>query len=148
MKNRTRPDERGYVEICVEYKYDQHWFKPEQLTAMLFTQLRQYADREACEEAKVPFGSIKASIFLVVPFSFTFFQVTDCVVSCPAYYTLEQRRLLQQALQISGLNPLGLINELTAAALDWGIFKSNLLPEDEQNSLVVAFVDVGCVTTF
>eukprot|EP00667_Euglena_gracilis_P002070 EG_transcript_2066 len=132
MKNRTRPDERGYVEICVEYKYDQHWFKPEQLTAMLFTQLRQYADREACEEAKVPFGSIK---------------VTDCVVSCPAYYTLEQRRLLQQALQISGLNPLGLINELTAAALDWGIFKSNLLPEDEQNSLVVAFVDVGHSST-
>lgn len=128
MKNRTRADERGYVEICVEYKYDEHWFKPEQLTAMLFTQLRQYADREACEEAKVAVGSIK---------------VVDCVVSCPVYYTAEQRKLLQQSLQISGLNPLALINEQTAAALDWGIFKTNLLPEDEKNSLVVAFVDIG-----
>ena len=30
------------------------------------------------------------------------------MVSCPVYYTAEQRKLLHQALQISGLNPLAL----------------------------------------
>lgn len=35
LKSRARPDERGYVELGVEYKYTEHWFKPEQLTAML-----------------------------------------------------------------------------------------------------------------
>jgi molecular chaperone DnaK (HSP70) len=132
LKSRARPDERGYVELGVEYKYTEHWFKPEQLTAMLFTQLRQYADREACEEAKVAFGAI---------------QVLDCVVSCPVYYTAEQRKLLQQALQITGLNPLSIINEPTAAALDWGIFKNSTLPDDEKNSLVVALVDIGHSST-
>jgi heat shock protein 4 len=128
IRNAMREDENGFVEVSVRYKYDEHWFKPEQLIAMLFTQLRQYAEIEAAEEAKVPHGSIK---------------VTDCVVSCPAYYTTLQRKLLHQALQFAELNPLTLINETTAAALDWGIFKNNQLPEDEKSAQVVCLLDIG-----
>lgn len=128
LRNQMRAAIDGTIEFKVRYKYDEHWFKPEQLIAMLFSQLRIYAEREAAEEAKMSPGTIK---------------VNDCVVSCPAYYTCHQRKLLQQALAIAGLNPLTLLNETTSAALDWGIFKTSTLPEDEKDAQVVAIVDVG-----
>uniref|UniRef100_A0A7S1I0A8 Uncharacterized protein n=1 Tax=Eutreptiella gymnastica TaxID=73025 RepID=A0A7S1I0A8_9EUGL len=128
LRNQMRAAIDGTVEFKVRYKYDEHWFRPEQLIAALFSQLRIYAEREAAEEAKMAPGTIK---------------VNDCVVSCPAYYTCHQRKLLQQALTISGLNPLTLMNETTSAALDWGIFKTSTLPEKEEDAQVVAIVDVG-----
>ena len=54
----------GTIEFKVRYKYDEHWFKPEQLIAMLFSQLRIYAEREAAEEAKMSPGTIKVLHFV------------------------------------------------------------------------------------
>eukprot|EP00992_Anisonema_acinus_P001825 TRINITY_DN10551_c0_g1_i2.p1 TRINITY_DN10551_c0_g1~~TRINITY_DN10551_c0_g1_i2.p1 ORF type:complete len:464 (+),score=110.62 TRINITY_DN10551_c0_g1_i2:51-1442(+) len=132
LTNQFRADANGLIEIKVNYKWEEHWFKPEQLVGMLFTQLRHLAERETAQDAKVQVGSIK---------------VVDCVVSVPIFFTSLQRKLLIQGLQIAGLVPLNIINETTAAALDWGIFKSNSLPEDEKDSLVIAFVDVGHAAT-
>ena len=44
--------------------------------------------------------------------------VHDCVISVPAYYTDRQRHALLAASEIAGLNPLRLISEPAAAALE------------------------------
>jgi hypothetical protein len=41
-------------------------------------------------------------------------EVRDAVVAVPPYYTFGQRRLLAQILALAGLEPLVLINDLTA----------------------------------
>eukprot|EP00996_Jenningsia_fusiforme_P001586 NODE_245_length_2611_cov_184.455504_g223_i0.p1 GENE.NODE_245_length_2611_cov_184.455504_g223_i0~~NODE_245_length_2611_cov_184.455504_g223_i0.p1 ORF type:complete len:841 (-),score=220.29 NODE_245_length_2611_cov_184.455504_g223_i0:89-2542(-) len=128
----TRPDDSGLVEVRVQYKWEERWMKPEQLVAMLFTQFRSYMEQEVALESKVSPVAVK---------------VADCVVSTPVFFTTAQRRLLHNSLQISGFNPLALLNETTAAALDWGIFKSSTLPEDEKDAVVVAIVDVGHAAT-
>ncbi|KAG6827596.1 hypothetical protein H0H92_011193 [Tricholoma furcatifolium] len=67
--------------------------------------------------------------------------VQDVVIAVPGWYTDIQRRALQDAASIAGLNALRLINDTTAVALGYGITKSDL-PEAE-NPRHVAFVDVG-----
>ncbi|CCI46709.1 unnamed protein product [Albugo candida] len=66
-----------------------------------------------------------------------------CVVSCPGYYTDQQRRALLNSCQIAGLNCLRLINEHTAVALAYGIYKSarNMFHASEPQ--YVMFVDIG-----
>lgn len=66
--------------------------------------------------------------------------ITDCVISVPAYFSESERRAMLTAADVAGLKCLRLMNELTAAALNWGIFKPDL-PEDQP--LNVAFVDIG-----
>ncbi len=67
--------------------------------------------------------------------------VTDIVIAVPGWYTDIQRRAVLDAAAIAGLNVLRLINDTTAAALGYGITKSDL-PEPESPRHVV-FVDVG-----
>lgn len=66
-----------------------------------------------------------------------------CVLSCPGFYTDVQRRALLNATKIAGLNCLRLINEHTAIALAYGIYKSarNLFHETEPQH--VMFIDLG-----
>lgn len=66
--------------------------------------------------------------------------ITDCVVAVPAYFSESERRAMLTAADVASLKCLRLMNELTAAALNWGIFKPDL-PDDQP--LNVAFVDVG-----
>ncbi|KAI8334293.1 heat shock protein 70 family [Chlamydoabsidia padenii] len=66
--------------------------------------------------------------------------VSDCVITVPGWFTEVQRRAIMSASQIAGLNCLRLVNDLTAAALGYGITKTDL-PEDKPRN--VAFVDVG-----
>ena len=67
--------------------------------------------------------------------------VSDIVIAVPGWYTDIQRRAIQDAATIAGLNTLRVINDITAAALTWGITKTDL-PEAE-NPRHVLFVDVG-----
>ncbi|PVU92604.1 hypothetical protein BB559_003650 [Furculomyces boomerangus] len=67
-------------------------------------------------------------------------KVSDVVISVPGWYTDRQRRAVMQACQIANLNCLRLINDSTAAALSYGITKSDL-PEDSPRNVV--FVDMG-----
>lgn len=68
--------------------------------------------------------------------------VTDMVLSVPAWFTDVQRRSLMDAAEIAGIKLLRLMNDTTAAALGWGITKSDL-PAPEEKPKRVAFIDIG-----
>uniref|UniRef100_A0A3B3VV42 Heat shock protein 4b n=1 Tax=Poecilia latipinna TaxID=48699 RepID=A0A3B3VV42_9TELE len=93
-------------------------FSIEQVTAMLLTKLKETAE-----------GALKK-------------PVADCVVSVPCYYTDAERRSVMDAAQIAGLNCLRLMNETTAVALAYGIYKQDL-PAPEEKARNVVFVDLG-----
>ncbi len=59
-------------------------------------------------------------------------DVTDAVVTVPAYFEDAQRQATKEAGQIAGLNVLRIVNEPTAAALAYGLDKG----EKEQTILV------------
>ncbi|KWX03480.1 molecular chaperone DnaK [Carbonactinospora thermoautotrophica] len=52
-------------------------------------------------------------------------QVTDAVITVPAYFDDAQRTATKEAGQIAGLNVLRIINEPTAAALAYGLDKGH-----------------------
>ena len=58
-------------------------------------------------------------------------QVTDAVITVPAYFNDAQRQATKEAGQIAGLNVLRIINEPTAASLAYGLDK-----ETDQTILV------------
>ncbi len=75
-------------------------------------------------------------------------EVTDAVVTVPAYFEDAQRQATKEAGQIAGLNVLRIVNEPTAAALAYGLEKG----ESEQTILVfdlgggtfdVSLLDIG-----
>ncbi|PBP26105.1 hsp70-like protein, partial [Diplocarpon rosae] len=68
--------------------------------------------------------------------------VADMVMSVPAWFTDVQRRALMDAAEISGLKLLRLMNDTTAAALGYGITKTDL-PTGDEKPRRVAFVDIG-----
>ena len=47
------------------------------------------------------------------------YEVRDVVITCPAYFKTEERMATKQAGQIAGLNVLNIVNEPTAAALNY-----------------------------
>ena len=49
----------------------------------------------------------------------------DAVITVPAYFSDSQRQATKEAGEISGLNVLRIVNEPTAAALAYGIDKSD-----------------------
>lgn len=112
------PMKNGGVGIKVMYMDEEHLFSVEQITAMLLTKLKETAENNL----KKP--------------------VTDCVISVPTFFTDAERRSLLDAAQIVGLNCLRLMNDMTAVALNYGIYKQDL-PGLEEKPRVVVFVDMG-----
>ncbi|XP_039975777.1 heat shock 70 kDa protein 4b [Xiphias gladius] len=108
----------GTTGIKVMYMEEEKVFSIEQVTAMLLTKLKETAENAL----KKP--------------------VADCVVSVPCYYTDAERRSVVDAAQIAGLNCLRLMNETTAVALAYGIYKQDL-PAPEEKPRNVVFVDLG-----
>lgn len=114
----ARVEARGDGSIGIKVNYlgeDQH-FGPEQLTAMLFTKLKETS--AAAMQT----------------------QVNDCVIACPVFFTNAERKALLDAAQIAGLNVLRLMNETTATALAYGFYKNDLFEDKPRN---VIFVDFG-----
>lgn len=115
--------------IKVNYMNDVQSFRPEQMTAVLFTKLKETAE-----------AALKT-------------KVVDCVVSVPAHFTDAERRSLLDVTNMCGLNCLKLMNDTTAAALAYGIYKQDL-PEEKEKSRNVVFVNMGytalqvCVCAF
>lgn len=66
--------------------------------------------------------------------------VHDCVLSVPAYFTDAERHSMLDAAKIVGLNVLRLMHDTTAAALSYGIYKTDL-PADKPTNVV--FLDMG-----
>ena len=58
-------------------------------------------------------------------------EVSQAVITCPAYFTDAQRKATQDAGRIAGLEVLRIINEPTAAALAYGVDK------DEDQTILV-----------
>ncbi|CAH2063339.1 unnamed protein product, partial [Iphiclides podalirius] len=108
----------GGIGIRVNYLGEDNVFSPEQITAMLFTKLKDIA----------------ATALQT--------QINDCVISVPSYFTNAERNALLNAAAISGLNVLRLMNETTATALTYGIYKQDL-PAPEEKPRNVVFVDFG-----
>ncbi|XP_054648743.1 heat shock 70 kDa protein 4b [Dunckerocampus dactyliophorus] len=108
----------GTTGIKVMYMEEEKVFSIEQVTAMLLTKLKETAE-----------GALKK-------------PVADCVVSVPCYFTDSERRSVVDAAQIAGLNCLRLMNETTAVALAYGIYKQDL-PAPEEKARNVVFVDLG-----
>jgi molecular chaperone DnaK len=82
-------------------KINDRRFRPEEISAMILQNLRQIAEE------------------------FTGEQITQAVVTVPAYFNDGQRQATKDAGKIAGLEVLRIINEPTAAALAYGLDKSN-----------------------
>ncbi|XP_056430905.1 heat shock 70 kDa protein 4 isoform X1 [Hyla sarda] len=108
----------GTAGIGVMYLEEERNFTMEQVTGMLLTKLKETAE----SALKKP--------------------VVDCVVAVPCFFTDAERRSVMDATQIAGLNCLRLINETTAVALAYGIYKQDL-PAPEEKPRLVVFVDMG-----
>ncbi|XP_031834751.1 heat shock protein 70Cb isoform X2 [Nomia melanderi] len=108
----------GNIGIHVQYLGEEHIFSPEQITAMLFTKLKDISET-ALQTA-----------------------INDCVISVPSYFTQSERQALLDSAGIAGLNVLRLFNETTATALCYGIYKQDL-PAPEGPPRNIAFVDCG-----
>ncbi|XP_043917689.1 heat shock 70 kDa protein 4L [Protopterus annectens] len=108
----------GSTGFKVWYLDENHVFAVEQVTGMLLTKLKESSE-----------------IALKKP-------VVDCVISVPCFFTDAERRSVLNAAQIAGLNCLRLMNETTAVALAYGIYKQDLPALDEKPRNVV-FADMG-----
>jgi molecular chaperone DnaK len=104
-----KPDGRPAIEVEVGSKKQQ--YSPEELSSMVLVKMR-----ETCEQ---------------------FFnkKVNHAVITVPAYFNDAQRQATKDAGQIAGLEVLRVINEPTAAALAYGL--------DRSDSSVIAVYDLG-----
>ncbi|CAK4068484.1 unnamed protein product [Aphanomyces euteiches] len=110
----------GQVGIVLNYNDTPTTFSCEQVVAMMINKLQNIA-AVANEGVNPAYG----------------------VVSCPGYFTDVQRRAMLNACKIAGLNCLRLMNEHTAVALSYGIYKSMRNLFHETNPEHVMFVDIG-----
>ena len=111
-------DINGQVGAEVTYLGKKEQFTAVQMVAMFLSKVKA----TAATELKLP--------------------VKEIVLSVPVWFTDIQRRALMDAAEIAGLNCLRLINDTTAAALGWGITKTDL-PTAEEKPRRVAIVDIG-----
>jgi heat shock protein 4 len=110
----------GGILVNVMFCNERQSFTPEQLMAMVLVDLKKIAEAE---------GGI---------------PVVDCCISVPAFYTEQERYAMLAAASTAGLNCLRLINETTATAIAYGIYKTDLPETDPVN---VVFVDIGHAAT-
>ena len=52
-------------------------------------------------------------------------EIKDVVITCPAYFGMNERKATQTAGELAGLNVLNIINEPTAAAISYGVSGQN-----------------------
>eukprot|EP00002_Diphylleia_rotans_P018789 TRINITY_DN3635_c0_g1_i1.p1 TRINITY_DN3635_c0_g1~~TRINITY_DN3635_c0_g1_i1.p1 ORF type:complete len:746 (+),score=152.59 TRINITY_DN3635_c0_g1_i1:58-2295(+) len=117
--------ERGVndeIMIRVEYNGATAYFTPVQIMAMLLKKLADTAEK-GNENLKL----------------------ADCVIAVPAHFTEIQRRAMFDATRVAEVNCLKLMNENSAVALAYGIYRSDLT---DTNVVNVAFCDMGhsCLT--
>lgn len=67
-------------------------------------------------------------------------NINDVVITVPAYFVDAQRRAVADAAIIAGLNPVRIVNDVSAAVIGHGVFRTDL-PEEEFKKIAV--VDIG-----
>ena len=83
--------------IEVQFRGETKVFSPEEISAMVLGKMKEIAE------------------------SFLGQEVSDCVVTVPAYFNDSQRQATKDAGVIAGLNVLRIINEPTSAAIAYGL---------------------------
>ena len=87
--------------VKVQYKGEEKVFSPEEISAMVLIKMKEIASNFLGED------------------------ITDAVVTVPAYFNDSQRQATKDAGQIAGLNIIRIINEPTAAAIAYGLDKKS-----------------------
>jgi len=105
----------GKLRFELQYKGETHRFTAEQIVAMHLTMLKQLCTRAGA-------------------------GMSDVVISVPAYFTEVERRALLDAAAIADVKCVRLMNDTTASALSYGLFRQKELTEEPRN---VAIVDMG-----
>ena len=95
--------------IEVQFRGETKVFSPEEISAMVLGKMKEIAE------------------------SFLGQDVSDCVVTVPAYFNDSQRQATKDAGVIAGLNVLRIINEPTSAAIAYGLDQRS---EKEKNILI------------
>jgi heat shock 70kDa protein 1/2/6/8 len=95
--------------IKVEYKSETKTFTPEEISSMILVKMKEVAE------------------------SYLGNEVTDAVITVPAYFNDAQRQATKDAATISNLKVLRIINEPTAAAIAYGLDKNG---DKEKNVLI------------
>ncbi|CAH1268173.1 HSPH1 [Branchiostoma lanceolatum] len=116
FKAAEMPD--GSVGMKLHYQGEEQVFSTEQIAGMMLTKLKEVSEM-----------NLKV-------------KVVDCVISVPCFFTDSERRAVLDSATIAGLNVLKLMNDTTAAALAYGIYKQDL-PAPEEKPRNVVFVDMG-----
>ncbi|XP_033834268.1 hypoxia up-regulated protein 1 isoform X1 [Periophthalmus magnuspinnatus] len=70
--------------------------------------------------------------------------IKDVVITVPAFFNQAERRAVIQAAQMAGLKVLQLINDNTAVALNYGVFRRK---DIDNNAKSVMFYDMGSGST-
>ena len=96
-------------QVVVKYQKQEKKFYAEEISSMVLQKLKQTAT------------------------DFLGKEVTDAIVTVPAYFNDSQRQATKDAGKISGLNVLRIINEPTAAAIAYGLDKKY---QNERNVLI------------
>jgi len=109
--------EDGGLGYQVNYKGEQRNISAVQCTAMFLTKLREVTEK------------------------WTQGKVADCVIAVPSYYADVHRQALLDAAKIAGMPVLRIMNEHTATALAYGIYRSNDF--DPEKPCTVAFCNMG-----
>jgi heat shock 70kDa protein 1/2/6/8 len=105
----VRGDSKNNPTINVSYKGEMKKFTPEEISAMILTKMKEIASGYLGED------------------------VTDAVITVPAYFNDSQRKSTKDAAQIAGINCMRIINEPTSAALAYGLDKKG---SGERNVLI------------
>ena len=95
--------------IQVEYNNELKEYHPEEISSMILTKMKEIAENYIGEE------------------------VTDAVITVPAYFNDSQRQATKDAGLIANLNVLRIINEPTAAAIAYGLDNNK---DEEKNVLI------------
>lgn len=99
----------GKPKIQVEYKGEDKTFYPEEISSMVLVKMKEIAEAYLGQ------------------------QVSNAVITVPAYFNDSQRQATKDAGVIAGLNVLRIINEPTAAAIAYGLDKGK---SAERNVLI------------
>ncbi|XP_015511527.1 hypoxia up-regulated protein 1 isoform X1 [Neodiprion lecontei] len=103
------------------FKHDEETFyTPEELLAQILYKGKEFAETSAGQ------------------------KINEAVITVPGFFNQAERKALLQAADIAGLKVLQLINDYTAVALNYGIFRRKEINETTQ---YIMFFDMGASST-